>query len=226
MALTEHYLTKFEEGNFYHIYNRSIDRKPMFKNERNYEFFLKKYYAYLSPVIDTYSYCLLGNHFHLLVSVKERLQTINLTTSKKLSNLKIADKEKTTHDIVSHQFRKFFQSYAMAFNTQQNRTGTLFQTPFKRALVTEQQYLTRLIYYIHSNPQLHNLTDNFRNWRWSSYNSILNDKPDKLKKKDVIEWFGNKDLFNQFHDQMQKVKIDRKYYLEDDDNDVNSKHIY
>jgi len=214
MALTEHYLTKFEEGRFYHIYNRSIDRKPMFKNEGNYEFFLKKYYAYLSQVIDTYTYCLLGNHFHLLVSVKEKLQSKIRAASKKLSN--VVDKEKTTHDIVSHQFRKFFQSYAMAFNTQQNRTGTLFQTPFKRALVTEQQYLTRLVYYIHSNPQWHGLTDDFRNWKWSSYNSILNDKPDKLKKKDVIEWFGNKELFKQFHDQMQNVKIDKKYYLEDD----------
>lgn len=184
MALTEHYLTKFEKGNFYHIYNRSIDRKPMFKNDGNYEFFLKKYYAYLSSVIDTYTYSLLGNHFHLVVSVKKQLQSKNLTISRKLPIL--VEPEKTTHDIVSHQFRKFFQSYAMAFNKQQNRTGTLFQTPFKRALVTEQQYLTRLVYYIHSNPQWHGLTDDFRNWKWSSYNKIINDKPDNLKRKKLL----------------------------------------
>ena len=82
MALTEHYYTKFEEGNFYHIYNRTVDRKPMFKNEGNYEFFLKKYDLYLSPVVDTYAYCLLGNHFHLMISIQD------LTTFKKLSNLK------------------------------------------------------------------------------------------------------------------------------------------
>lgn len=209
MALTEHYYTKFEEGNFYHVFNRSVDRKPMFKNEGNYEFFLKKYYAYLSNVIDTYTYCLLENHFHLLVRVKEQLTA-------KLSNTGAFNKEITTHDIVSHQFRKFFQSYAMAFNLQQNRTGTLFQTPFKRALVTKQQYLTKLLYYIHSNPQWHGLTDNFREWKWSSYNAILNDKPSKLMKEHVIEWFGNRDLFKQFHEQMHNVKIDRKYYLEDE----------
>ena len=71
MARTDHYYTKFEEGRFYHIYNRAVDKKPLFKNLDNYEFFLKKYDQYLSPVIDTYAYCLLGNHFHLMVRVKD-----------------------------------------------------------------------------------------------------------------------------------------------------------
>jgi putative transposase len=55
MAHTEHYYTKFEEGKFYHIYNRTVDRKPMFNNEGNYKFFLRKYDLYLSSVIETYA---------------------------------------------------------------------------------------------------------------------------------------------------------------------------
>src|SRR5687768_9956347 len=94
MALTEHYYMKFEEGDFYHIYNRSIDRKPMFRNDGNFEFFLRKYDSYLSTVLDTFTYCLLGNHFHLLVKIKD-LPTID-------------NPLKTVHDRVSHQFRKFF----------------------------------------------------------------------------------------------------------------------
>lgn len=43
MAKIEHYYTKFEEDNFYHVYNRTVDRKPMFKNDGNYIFFMKKY---------------------------------------------------------------------------------------------------------------------------------------------------------------------------------------
>ena len=43
MAKTEHYYTKFEEDKFYHIYNRTVDRKPMFRNEGNFEFFLKRF---------------------------------------------------------------------------------------------------------------------------------------------------------------------------------------
>ena len=73
MALTEHYYTKFLEGHFYHIYNRSVDRKPMFKNADNYQYFLRQYEHYLSEVIETYAYCLLGNYFHLLVRIPEDL---------------------------------------------------------------------------------------------------------------------------------------------------------
>jgi putative transposase len=118
----------------------------LFKNEGNYEFFLKKYDEYLSPVADTFAYCLPGNHFHLMIRIPD------LTTFKKLLN---PLPDKTTHDIVSHQFKKFFQSYAMAFNKQKDRIGTLFQTPFKRAWVKSDHYFTHLIYHIHAN---HNCT--------------------------------------------------------------------
>ena len=164
MASIEHYFTKFKANCFYHVYNRSVDKKPMFKNVGNYEFFLRKLDQYLSPVVDIYSYCLLGNHFHLLIRVhsEEYLAnaTADLTTFKKLSNQK-----KTPHDIVSHQFKKFFQSYAMAFNKQHDRIGTLFQTPFKRALIDDYDYYIRVVYYIHANPQLHGLIDDFRDWK-------------------------------------------------------------
>ena len=207
MAIVEHYYTKFEEEKFYHIYNRSIDKKPMFCNDGNYEYFLKKYDAYLSAVIDTYAYCLLGNHFHLLVRIKD------LTTFKKLSNL---PDNKSIHDIVSHQFRKFFQCYAMSFNKQQNRTGTLFQTPFKRVLVKDDSYFGRLIYYIHANPETHQLIKDFREWKWSSYQSMLIEKKTQLKKQQVFEWFGNKHLFEKYHLEKHEIKQEEKIFSDDD----------
>ncbi len=183
----------------------------MFKNNGNYEFFLRKYDHYLSHVVDTYAYCLLGNHFHLLVRVKDLAtpHPQDLTTSEKLSN-------QPTHDIVSHAFRRFFQSYAMAFNKQQERTGTLFQTPFKRALVDNDNYFTQLIYYIHANPQLHGLVKDFRDWQWSSYGNIITEKQGKLKKEDVIKWFGNRESYQQFHSENQKMILNDKYIFEDE----------
>jgi len=207
MAKTEHYYTKFEQDKFYHVYNRTVDKKPMFCNDGNYEFFLKKYDEYLSSVLGTYVYCLLGNHFHLLLRIQD------LTTFKKLLNLKT---DKPDHKIVSHQFRKFFQSYAMAFNKQQNRIGTLFQTPFKRALVNNETYFTRLVYYIHANPQLHGLIDDFREWKWSSYNRILIDKPSKLKKLEVLNWFGYKKQYEQYHSEKHQMIKEEKLFFEDD----------
>jgi len=191
MAKTEHYYTKFEEGKFYHIYNRSVDRQPLFKSDANYRFFLKKFDQYLSKVLYVYAYCLLGNHFHLLVRVKESL------------NDPIRDF--SVHDIVSKQFRIFFQSYALAFNVQHKRIGTLFQTPFKRVKINDESYLIRLIYYIHSNPQMHNLVVSFKDWKWSSYNRILLDKGSKLKKQEVLDWFGGKPEYVKFHTDFQEA---------------------
>jgi putative transposase len=214
MAKTEHYYIRFEEGRFYHIYNRTIDKQPLFKNEGNYEFFLKRYDEYLSAVVDTYAYCLLGNHFHLLIKVREHL---DLTTFKKLSNLSTSDSTiKSVHDIVSHQFRKFFQSYAMAFNKQQERVGTLFQTPFKRALVDNDAYFSQLVYYIHANPQRHDLTEDFRVWKWSSYGRMLSDKNSKLKKQEVLEWFGGKEIYKQYHADYQKMLTNENLLLDAD----------
>ncbi len=215
MAKVEHYHTQFEADRFYHIYNRSVDRKPLFKEEGNYEYFLKKYDAYLSPVTDTYAYCLLGNHFHLLLRVKS---LSDLTTFEKLSNLEMRNPttEKSVHAIISHQFRKFFQCYAMSFNKQQQRTGTLFQTPFKRALVNDEFYFTRLIYYIHANPQHHGLIADFREWPWSSYHRMLLNKPSKLKKAEVLDWFGNPKAYIQFHELVRKEQLIDAAFLEDD----------
>jgi REP element-mobilizing transposase RayT len=167
----------------------------MFKNEANYEFFLKQYDKYLSEYVDTYAFCLLGNHFHLLISIKD-------------FPLSIEDKDKSIHEIVSHQFRKFFQSYSMAFNKQHDRIGTLFQTPFKRALVDNDTYFTRLVYYIHANPQLHEIIDNFREWKWSSYQRIMIDKPTKLMKNEVLNWFGDKHDYVNFHQNVNYHQLD------------------
>lgn len=181
MAKEEHYYTKFESGRFYHIYNRTVDKKKMFVNDGNYAFFLKKFTVYLNELVDVYAYCLLDNHFHFLVRIKEK-ETENL------------------HETISKQLRLLFQSYALAFNKQQNRTGTLFQTPFKRALIKEQEHLFYLIYYIHHNPNKHKLTGNFTKWKWSSYRAILSKYETKLKRLEVLEWFGGEDNFVNFHD--------------------------
>ncbi|RNL49644.1 hypothetical protein [Pedobacter jejuensis] len=194
MAKVEHYYTKFEEGKFYHIYNRSVDKQPMFKSDDNYRFFLVKLNKYLNDVLGLYAYCLLGNHFHLLIRIKDDLS--GFRTSK---NINI---ETSTHDVVSKLFKNFFQSYAMAYNVQQNRSGTLFQTPFKRVLINDESYLTQIIFYIHANPQKHTLVSDFRNWKWSSYNSIISKKPSNLKRQEVLEWFGGEIEFLRFHSEI------------------------
>ncbi|MBS1529801.1 MAG: transposase [Bacteroidetes bacterium] len=200
MAKTAHYFTKFEKGHLYHIYNRSIDKQPLFRNEDNYSFFLKKYYKYLSMVTKTYAYCLLGNHFHILLRVNESFPSSFM--------------EKSAHEIVSHQLQKFFQSYAMAFTKQQGRIGTLFQTPFKRALITDDSYFTQIIYYIHANPQYHDLTNDFKHWPWSSFKEVLLKENQFLEYDEVLKWFGGESFYLEYHD--ERKLTDTRLHLEDD----------
>lgn len=189
MARVEHYFTRFEEGELYHVYNRSIDRKLMFKNEENYLFFLKKFHLYLDGVLTIYTYSLLENHFHFLVKISE-----NLENYRNINNISASV---PTHEIVSKQFRRFFQCYALSFNNQHDRCGTLFQTPFKRVRIKNNQYLKYLIYYIHSNAQKHGLVSDFRDWKWNSYHDIL--KAQNSLSKEIIAWFGSTDDYISFH---------------------------
>ncbi len=206
MAKTEHYYTQFEAGNYYHVYNRTVDKGKLFANAGNYMFFLKKFDEYLSGFVNTYAYCLLGNHFHWLIGVlpeeeiRANLEKFEKSDSgKKIVQNKKQNSDKTLHEIVSHQFKKFFQSYAMAYNKQQDRVGTLFQTPFKRAWIDNDEYFTNMIFYIHANPRKHGFVDDFKNYEWSSYQRILMEKPTKLRKREVLDWFGGKDAYLKFH---------------------------
>jgi putative transposase len=225
MAKKEHYYTRFENDGIYHVYNRSVDRKPMFTSAENYAYFIRQFDKYLSNYIKIYAYNLLGNHFHFMIKVND------LTTFQKLSNLndnknietdlatfkKLSNQEKTTHDIVSHQFKKFFQSYAMAFNKEQNRIGTLFQTPFKRVRVEDENYLQELACYINTNAQKHNLVKDFRDWKWSSYHNTISNKETKLIKEELISYFGDIDNFIHCHSEYGSRinSIERDFFIED-----------
>ena len=59
---------------FYHIYNRGINSEDVYKNKDNYLYFLKKAKEFLLPVADMYAYCLMKNHFHLLVRIKPEVE--------------------------------------------------------------------------------------------------------------------------------------------------------
>ncbi|HBF89311.1 MAG TPA: hypothetical protein DDX39_11780 [Bacteroidales bacterium] len=175
---------ELEEGKYYHIFNRGNNSDKIFFNELNYIFFLNRYNEYLSDYVETFAYCLLPNHFHLLIRVKEKALL--------LQKAKLLEKP-------SQAFHRFFTSYSKATNKQQSRHGSLFENPFKRIEIYTNEYFTNLVFYIHANPQLHGYVNDFRAYKWSSYNSILSDKPSNLQRQAVIEWFDNKENFIFFH---------------------------
>jgi putative transposase len=154
---------------------------------------------------------LLPNHFHLLIRVKEEA-----TLFKKASLL--AEKATLLQEAslldANKQFHKFFTCYAKAVNKQQNRTGSLFQKPYKRIEITNSRYLTNLVFYIHANPQLHDIVGDFRMYPWSSYKGILINNPSKLENAQVIEWFDDKRNFMAFHAQKIEYAILKDLMIE------------
>ncbi len=179
-----------ETNCFYHIYNRGINGENLFKEERNYAYFLEKYALYVSPFVDTYAYCLLKNHFHILV--KTRSETEILALEK-------ADDTKDISWILSNAFASCFKSYSQAINKAHKRTGRLFEEPFRRIHVDSDAYFSEMIQYIHHNPQKHGFVKDFRDYPHSSYHSHLQSKATKLQRDEVISWFGNAQGYEKFH---------------------------
>ncbi len=197
MAKTNHYYTKLEARGIYHIYNRAVSNELLFRNDANYNFFLKKYEHYLSYYVDTYAWCLMPNHFHFMIQVKQKIAT----------NLSV-------EEFISRQFKKLFQSYALAFNKQYHRHGSLFQNPFKRSEVKDEKYFSQLLFYIHSNPAHHELVKDFRNYKWTSYQTILSSSPTKLNREIVLNWFNGIPDYINFHQQTVKTENTDEWVIE------------
>jgi len=147
-----------EYGKFYHIYNRGINSCNLFRENSNYEYFLRLYDKHVSKVVDTFAWVLMKNHFHFLIRVKDEEVFLMLTKSDKHSD------SKNPHQ----HFSNLFNAYTKAYNIRYKRHGSLFERSFKRKLVEDENYLSTLITYIHNNPVHHGIKKNMVEYPWSS----------------------------------------------------------
>ena len=195
---------------FYHIYNRGNGGENVFREERNYAYFMTLYAKHIEPVAETYAYCLLKNHFHFLTRVRED------KTFRVSGNPKGLDSPKGLNP-PTQAFSNFFNAYAKAFNKMYQRGGSLFQKPFGRILVDDENYFANLVHYIHFNPQKHGFVRDFREWHQSSYHAFYSDKPSRLKREQVLEWFHGRATFDDTHRKLIDESLVRIYVGEDPD---------
>ena len=166
-----------QQDRYYHVYKRGNNKQHIFFETKNYFNFLNLVKKYIIGVCDIYAYCLIKNHFHLLVKTKEKLP----------------------NKIISQAFSSCFNAYSKAINKSYNRTGSLFQERFRRKMITEESYLRTLIIYIHLNPETYKIIGDFTKNEFSSFNSLISEKQTLLNRQVVLEIFGDRENFKLLH---------------------------
>ena len=174
----------FECEKVFHIYSRTNTKDELlFREKDNYLFFLKRYRTFLTPVFQTLCYCLIPNHYHLLIKVKNKEHIFKYQKSK---NYKYANNELKINNFIQQQVANFHISYAKAFNKKYNRRGSLLQSKPKAKEITDLNFLLRSSRYIHRNPIKHGLIKQLENWEYSSYLDYAELRNDTIPEKEFV----------------------------------------
>lgn len=147
---------QFQTNSLFHIYNRGNNKQTIFFERENYIYFLFKIRKYLLPHCQIFAYCLMPNHFHLLIYADER--TIKTT--------KIGNKDV---NVLSYGFQNLLSSYTKAINKKYERTGSLFTQNTKAKILAPIPDGYICFKYIHQNPLKANLVKDIKDWEFSSY---------------------------------------------------------
>ncbi len=100
---------------------------------------------------------------------------------------------------INQQFSNPFSACSTVFNKQYQRTRSLFEHSLRRKLIDSQEYLRRVIHYIHNNPVHHRFCESFIEYGWSSYFTCLSEKDTILKREEVRSWFDGLNHLKQYH---------------------------
>lgn len=183
---SRHIVKTYSEDTYYHIYNRGVEKRLIFQDRDDYTKFLYLLKIYLTnpeilrneyPLlrsnivdknlfeeIDLLAFCLMPNHFHLLVYQKQK-------------------------DSITKLLRQICTAYVIYFNKKLERVGPLFQSKFKAVVVDSDEYLLHLSRYIHLNPTGRGAPlDEFE---WSSYLYYLGKRQSNwLKTNTIVKYFN------------------------------------
>ncbi len=165
----------YQEGNFYHIYNRGCNKEKIFFCSENYEYLIRRMKkSHKKYSVNIISFCLMPNHFHFLLQQESDVP-------------------------LSEWLRVLFSGYTLAVNKQQNRTGTLFEGKSKKRLINKEEYLQHLLYYIHFNPVKAGLVSSSEKWKFSNYLECIGKRVDYPFDELLInDLFGSKEEYMNF----------------------------
>lgn len=181
-------IKEFGADSFYHVFNRGVNKLPIFLDEFDLNRFIKIMQRYLDPEDSSKSpggesyrkygddlqllcFCLMRNHIHLLI-------------------------KQTSENVCLPNFmRSVSTAYVKYFNKKYKRVGPLFQSVYKASRISDDSYLLHISRYIHMNPS------NYDSYKWSSLNAYVNkEESGWLKPQPILELFEGDDYLQFLRD--------------------------
>lgn len=211
-------ITPLVNDNYYHVYNRGVEKRTIFSDKRDYARFLQTlyYYQFTGPkpafsnrfrfkendfsqnpkIVEIACFCLMPNHFHIL--------------TKQLKD-----------GGISEFIRKVINSYTKYFNTKHKRVGPLFQGAFKAVMVENDIQFIHVSRYIHLNPYVSEIIQDLGSYSNSSYPSYIGLATDKLCVTDqILGQFKDRDDYKEFveghADYARELEYMKHILIEDD----------
>ena len=197
----------FANGEFYHVYNRGVDKRKVFLTDADFVRFLKGMDEFNSvdpigslyaksfekeklsgstakseDLVDVVAYCLNSNHFHFIL-------------------------RQVSENGISEFMKRLSGGYTWYFNNRLKRSGTLFQGRFKAIHVDYNPYLLHLSAYVNLNNLAHNISRTYRS-SWSEYNG--EDNKGVCKKDIILDQFDGMNEYIRFAEETLKNIIERK----------------
>jgi len=200
----------FEENQLYHIYNQGNNRKKIFFNEKNYKLFQNKIEIFINPYADIIAWCLMPNHFHLMILVKDIELFYEEKSRKILTGSDISKNNLLKKRTLNQSIGILLRSYTRAINADNNLTGSLFRQTTKASAINsfksfqpnfwkskiaifnmlpENQYPQVCFNYIHHNPVKAGLVRKDIDWEFSSARDYANLRNNSIVKKEVARTY-------------------------------------
>ncbi|HSX29588.1 MAG TPA: transposase [Candidatus Saccharimonadales bacterium] len=169
---------------YYHVYARGAGKQPIFLDYEDFMFFLELLRRYLSPEavvnsvgtpyeklgesVELLAYCLMGNHFHLLLFQRQ-----------------VGGMQRLMRGVMT--------SYSRYFNRVYGRSGPLFESRYKASRVSNETYLQHISRYIHLNPKDWRLYPYS-----SMQYYLTGNQPDWLQTSPMLELFDSREQYAEF----------------------------
>ena len=200
----------FEKTHLYHLYNQGNNKQKIFFNRENYLFFLTKIKNHILPFADIIAWCLMPNHFHIMIYVNKSENNSSNILENINHNEHYNEKQ---YKSLQQSIGIMLSSYTRAINNKNLNRGSLFRKHTKTNQLTGNTYITRSWYieqgvtkinfeppekqypnicfnYINFNPLKDGLVRRIEEWEFSSYLDIKGLRKGNLINRDRIKEFG------------------------------------